>query len=358
MNDHTKVTLDQILRVARQYNASDLHLIEGLPPAYRVGGDIILASNCDPLTREDLGGLAAEFLNEEQRARLEREREMCISYRHPECGRIRLSLYHRLGAVEMAIRMCNLEVKTSADLGLPEMVDKLAQLTSGLIIITGPTGTGKTTTMNYIIDSINSSRRAKIITIEDPVEFEHQHRRSLITQIEVGTDTRDFAHCLRHILRLDPNVIAIGEMRDLETMETALAAAETGHLVLATLHTPGTVGTVERIVSSFDGPRQPQVVMQLSSTLQGVVAQRLIPTVDKKRRVLATEVLVATSAVRTTIRDGKLHQLYNVMITARSAGMHSMEDSLAELYRRGEITLDNAYAAALVPEQLKRLLKD
>jgi twitching motility protein PilT len=274
-----------------------------------------------------------------------------------DSGRIRLSLYHRIGAPEMAIRMCNLEVQSAEELMLPEAIGDLATRTAGLIIITGPTGMGKTTTMNYMIDLINATRRAKIITIEDPVEFEHPHRKSIVTQIEVGTDTHDFLHCLRHVLRLDPDVIAIGEMRDLETIETALTAAETGHLVLATLHTPGASGSVERIVSSYEGSRQKQVNMQLASTLQGVIAQRLVPVVDKSKRVLATEVMLANDALRNMIREQKVHQLQNVMQSGRSAGMHTMEDSLAGLYERGVITLDQALANSENTEHLKAVLK-
>jgi twitching motility protein PilT len=253
--------------------------------------------------------------------------------------------------------MCNLEVQSAEDLMLPKEVDMLAENTSGLVLVTGPTGMGKTTTLNYMIDLINSSKRCKIITIEDPVEFEHSHRKSIVTQIEVGTDTLDFAHCLRHVLRLDPDVICVGEMRDLETMETALTAAETGHLVLATLHTPSACGTVERIVGSFDGARQPQVIVQLASTLRGIVAQRLVPTVDKKSRVLATEVLLGTEPVRAVIRENRLHHLPNTLATGRKSGMHAMEESLADLYRRGLISLDRALANANTPRDLKALLK-
>lgn len=346
-----------ILTAARKHNASDIHLIAGLPPAYRVSGEIVITSNWDPLTPDELNELAQGLLSPAQMERLEQERELCISHHHEECGRIRLSLYHRLGAIEMAIRMCNLAVQSAEELMLPTVADELAAKTSGLVIVTGPTGMGKTTTLNYMIDVINSTRRAKIITIEDPVEFEHAHRRSIVTQIEVGTDTYDFARCLRHVLRLNPDVIVIGEMRDTETMETALTAAETGHLVLATLHTPSATGATERIVSSFEGSRQPQIILQLATTLQGVIAQRLLTAVDKTHRVLATEVLIANDAVRNMIREGRVYQLYNILATSRSAGMHTMEDSLAELYRRGLITLDRAYAAANHPGNLRQMLE-
>ncbi len=355
MSRTSMALFSKILRAARQFNASDIHFMAGLPPAYRVSGEIIMAKT-DPLTPDDLQGVTEAILTREQQARFEKERDLCISYFHDQCGRIRVSLYHRIGIHEMAIRMCNLEVKSSEELMLPDVVDKLAKRTSGLIIMTGPTSMGKTTTMNYIIDTINGSRRAKVITIEDPVEFEHVHRRSIITQIEVGTDAHNFSRCLRHVLRLDPDVIAIGEMRDLDTMETALTAAETGHLVLATLHTPSAAGTVERIVSSFDGPRQPQVLMQLSSTLLGIIAHRLITSFDKKGRVLATEVLIANNAIRNLIREKKINQINNIIATSRAIGMHSMEDSLAEHYRKGLISLDQALSAANDPDTLEKLI--
>ncbi len=349
---------NRILQAARDYEASDIHLIAGLPPAFRVAGEIVTASECDPMTRDDLAALTEDLLSNAQRDRFQAERELSISHFDPQCGRIRLSLYHRIGSPEMAIRMCNLEVKSSEELMLPSVVADLVKLSSGLIIVTGPTGMGKTTTLNYMIDYINSTRRGKIVTIEDPVEFEHSHRKSIVTQIEVGTDTLTFAHCLRHVLRLDPDVICIGEMRDLDTMETALTAAETGHLVIATLHTPSAVTTVERIASAFDGPRQPQVIFQMSNVLQAVVAQRLIPKVDRRGRVLATEVLVATDAVRSVIRENRVHQLGNIIATSKvGTHMHTLESSLVRLYKAGAITYDMALANAPHPEHIRDVLK-
>lgn len=346
-----------ILKAARAENASDIHLIAGLPPAFRVSGEIIVA-DAPPMTREQLRDLAAHLLTPAKQELLEKERELCFSNYHEEWGRIRLSFYHRLDVPEMAIRLCNLEVKSAGELMLPTVVNELALRSSGLVLVTGPTGMGKTTTLNYMIDLINSTRRSKIVTIEDPVEFEHAHRKSIVVQIEVGTDTTSFLHCLRHVLRLDPDVICIGEMRDLDTMETALTAAETGHLVFATLHTPSAYGTVERIISAFDGPRQPQVIMQLASVLEGVVSQRLIPSVDKSHRVLATEVLLGTTAVRNMIRDRNFPQLRNAMLTSRKEGAHTIEDSLSRLYHRGAITIDQARQNANVPTELDRALKE
>jgi twitching motility protein PilT len=241
---------------------------------------------------------------------------------------------------------------------LPDVVNSLPANASGLILVTGPTGVGKTTTLNYLIDLINATQRGRIITIEDPVEFEHPHRKCIVTQIEVGTDTVDFRHCLRHVLRLDPDTIVVGEMRDPETIETALTAAETGHLVLATLHTPSAAGAAERLVSCFEGSRQAQVSYQFASCLQAVIAQRLIPSVNRKSRVLATEILLATDAVRNLIREGKFHQIQNVITSSRAMGMHSLEQCLADLYQRGLISYNEAMANANQPATLKSLLEE
>ena len=351
-----KARFTAMLRAARDYSASDIHVLAGLPPAFRVSGEIVIA-DWEPFSRDELVELSKVLLNEQQRERLLVERELCISFYYEDLGRLRVSFYHRLGVPELSIRMCNLEVKSSDELMLPSVIDKLCEKHSGLVVITGPTGVGKTTTLNYMIDSINTTRRCKIVTIEDPVEFEHRHRKSIVCQIEVTTDTRSFASCLRHVLRLDPDVICIGEMRDIETMETALTAAETGHLVIATLHTPNAVSTVERIVGSFEGGRQRQAILQLSSVLEAVIAQRLVATVDKRRRVLACEILLATTAVRNLIRESNLHQLQNAIITSRSMGMQTMEDALAHLYRQGLISLDQALSNANQPGELERMLR-
>jgi twitching motility protein PilT len=358
MADKIERLFTAILDSARRYDASDIHLIARLPPAYRVSGEIIIASECEPLSNETLVQLTEHLLTPHQRQQLQDDREITYSYFHKTSGRIRLSFYHRIGGPEMAIRMCNLEVKTSDDLMLPPVLEKLANKTSGFVIITGPTGMGKTTTMNYLIDLINATRRCKIITIEDPVEFEHHHRKSIVTQIEVGTDTHSFAACLRHVLRLDPDVVCVGEMRDLDTIETALTAAETGHLVIATLHTPNAIATIDRIIGCFDGVRQPNVIMQLASSIEAVVAQRLIPSIDKKRRVLATEVLVANTAIRSIIRESRMHHVYNAIASGRELGMHTLEESLASLYQRGMISLDLALANAVRPDELRTLLRD
>ena len=253
-----------------------------------------------------------------QREILQERLQLCFS-RHAEgVGRFRASVYFHAGCPELAIRLCEKTVRSAAELGLPPVLEELSRLQNGLILLTGPTGVGKTTTLNFMIDLINRNRRAKIVTIEDPVEFVHENLRSIIVQQEVGTDVRSFREALVHVLRQDPDVIVIGEMRDLETIETALIAAETGHLVLATLHTPDTVQTIQRIYSVFPANQQNAIIIQLASTLQAAIAQKLLPRADGRGRVLACEVLVTTAAVRNHIRERKEHVLYSEMQTGAS----------------------------------------
>ncbi|MDR1533868.1 MAG: PilT/PilU family type 4a pilus ATPase [Planctomycetota bacterium] len=337
---------EELLLAAKNLGASDIHLLAGLPPMLRINGEIRGLPDWEPLAADCLNALPRAILLPEQLAKLEAEREISVSHSSPRHGRHRLSLYHRMGVREMSIRVVQTAIQDRETLGLPPWVDEVVARASGLMLVTGPTGSGKTTTLNYLIDAINRSRNSRIVTIEDPVEFEHRHRRSLVTQIEVGTDTPSFPGFLRHVLRLDPDVIVIGEMRDLETISTALTGAETGHLVLSTLHTPSAIGTAERIVNAFPGELQAQIAIQTASTLLGVISQRLIPTVDKRRRVLAAEVLIANSAVRHVIRERTFFKLYDAIMTGSRQGMRLLETSLAELYRSGIITLASAQANA------------
>lgn len=333
--------MQRLLALARRENASDIHIVAGLPPLFRINGEIILA-NMPALTREDSCTLSLGLLNDEQKNIFRRDWQLCCSIHDAQFGRFRISLYHREGNPEMSIRPVMNHVKSREDLRLPEQVEELTRFASGLVLITGPTGSGKTTTLNYMIDLINSERRCKIIAIEDPVEYVHKQKRAVIVQQELYTDVKSFSSALIHVLRQDPDVICVGEMRDLETTATALVAAETGHLVIATCHTPNAVQTVERIVAIFPESQQPQVFMQLANSLHGVLAQRLIPSADKKQRLLATELLITNSAARKHIRDRQLHMLLNVIQTGRKLGMHTMDDSLYELYEAGDIGYDNA----------------
>jgi twitching motility protein PilT len=345
--------IQRILAAARCENASDVHIVAGLPPLFRISGEIVLA-DMPPLSREDTKRLCYGLLNEEQKKVFERDWQLCCSVYDEKLGRFRVSVYYRVSNPEMAIRPVMDHVGTRAELRLPEQAEDFTRLSSGLVLITGPTGTGKTTTMNYMIDLINSERRCKIIAIEDPVEYVHNSKKAVLIQQELYTDVKSFGSALIHVLRQDPDVICIGEMRDLDTTATALVAAETGHLVIATCHTPNTLQTVERIVSIFPENQQPQIFAQLANSLQGVIAQRLVPSADKKRRILATELLIVNHAARKNIRERQLHMLVNVIQMGRKAGMHLMDDSLMELYEAGEITYDTAVNYSHDPGEMRK----
>ena len=323
--------MQRLLAFARQENASDIHIVAGLPPLLRINGEIVL-SNVAPLTKQDTARLSMGLLNEEQQKVFLRDWQICCSVHDAKQGRFRVSIYYREGNPEMSIRPVMHHVGTREELKLPEMVEDFTRYASGLVLLTGPTGSGKTTTLNFMIDLINSERRCKIVTIEDPIEFVHQQKRAIVVQQELRADVRSFSAALRHVLRQDPDVIVVGEMRDLETMSTALTAAETGHLVLATLHTPNALQTVERVVSAFPADQQNQVIAQLANSLEGIIAQLLLPRHDRKGRVLATEILIVNMAVRSIIRDNSLHQLTSVMQTGRRMGMQTMDACLQDLY--------------------------
>jgi twitching motility protein PilT len=348
------LTLDmqQILSLARRENASDIHIVAGLPPMFRINGEIIL-SNRPALARQETAVLCYSLLNEEQRKVFERDWQLCCSIFDAKLGRFRVSIYYHAGNPEMAIRPVMDHIKGREELRLPPQIDEFTRLSSGLILLTGPTGSGKTTTLNYMIDLINSEQRCKIIAIEDPVEYVHKQKRAVIVQQELHTDVKSFSSALIHVLRQDPDIICVGEMRDLETTETALIAAETGHLVIATCHTPNTLQTVERIVSIFPENKQPQIFTQLANCLQGILAQRLVPAADKKTQRLATELLIVNQPARRHIRDRQLHLLINVIQTGGRQGMHTMEDSLVELYQAGEITYDTALCNSYDPRSLR-----
>ncbi|MBI5368243.1 MAG: PilT/PilU family type 4a pilus ATPase [Planctomycetes bacterium] len=345
--------IERILQAARKAGASDIHLVAGIPPAFRVNGEILMA-DADALSRDDTRELTKQLLSAEQWGVFEREREICVSVLGTSAGRIRMTGYLHAGNPETSIRLCQLEIPTAEELGLPRVIDELTRRPNGLILVTGPTGVGKTTTLNYMVDLINRDRRCKIVTIEDPVEYVHTPKRAIIVQQEVHTDTPCFARALRHVLRQDPNIIVIGEMRDLDTIETALIAAETGHLVIATLHTPNAEQTVERVVGVFPADRQNQVVMQFAGCLQGIIAQVLLPRADRKGRVLATEIMLASNAVRNLIRERNHHMMATTMQTAARDGMKTMDAALSDLYQQGVITWDVATSHARAPQQFQK----
>ena len=345
-------SLDRLLVGGTELQASDLHLIAGIPAAFRVAGEIVLADE-DALKAADITAMAYSMLSDAQRRKFEDEWELCISVRHPRVGRIRVTLYRRDGAAELSLRFCGEVVASREQLGLPAKLDDMVRRTNGLILIVGPTGSGKTTTLNYLVDLINSERRCKILTIEDPIEFVHENRKAIIVQQEVLTDVRSFNRALIHALRQDPDVMVIGEIRDHEAITTALTAAETGHLVLATMHSPGVSHALERIIGVFEGSAQRQVILQLASTLQGIIAQELLPSVDRQHRILAHELLLANHAVRTVIRQNELHHLYNVMQTSQRDGMILMDNSLLDLYSKARISYDTAISRARNPERFQ-----
>jgi twitching motility protein PilT len=345
--------LDQLVAEAVERGASDLHLITDVPPAFRVNGDIIFADT-GPLSVESVTGMAYSLLSNDQRASYEREWELCISLPNDLAGRMRATIYRRNTHPEMSIRFCGGAIATREELGLPARIDDLARKPNGLVLITGPTGAGKTTTLNYMVNLINDERRCKIVTIEDPIEYVHANKRAIVVQQEVLTDTKSFSRALIHVLRQDPDVIVVGEMRDHEAIAAALTAAETGHLVLATLHSPDVVHALERITGVFEGAAQRQIVMQLANSLQGIISQDLLPAADRSRRVLACELLIANGAVRNLIRENNKHMLENAIQTGGKDGMMLMDTCLYDLYCRCLISYDTALSRARYPERMAK----
>ena len=346
--------IDRLFSAVDGLDASDLHLIVGVPPAFRVNGEIILADE-DALSEQEVSAFAEELLNEPQKRKLEQEWELCISMQHSLAGRGRITFYKRNGITEMSLRFCGDRIATREELGLPAKLDDLARKPNGLVLVTGATGAGKTTTLNYLVDLINNERRCKIVTIEDPIEFVHHNKRAIVVQQEVLTDVRSFNRALIHVLRQDPDVIVVGEMRDHEAIATALTAAETGHLVLATLHSPNVTHALERVVGVFEGNAQRQIVLQLANSLQGIITQDLLPAADRTRRVLAYELLIANNAIRNLIRENQLHQLENSMQTGGKEGMVLLDNCLYDLYCRCQVSYDIALSRARNPERIMGL---
>lgn len=338
--------LERILCDAISHHASDVHLMVGMPPTMRVNG-LLETMAYDKFSSDITQQLIYECLVEEQIMHFEQNKELNVSFNLKKVAYFRMNVYYRMGNVEAAIRIIPIRIPSLEQLGLPHIVKKLTRRPNGLILITGAAGMGKTTTMTAMIDCINrDDRRSRVITIEDPVEYVHSSINSVIIQREVGKDTRSFNEGLRQALRQDPNCICIGEMRDLETISIALTAAETGHLVLATLHSSDTIVALDRIVDVFPQGQQEWVRMQLAGVLQGIISQRLLPRIDKTGRALALEILITNSAVRHVIRNGDTNQLNGVILTGGAEGMVGLDRSLATLYRQGIITYDVAIANA------------
>jgi twitching motility protein PilT len=336
--------------------ASDVHLTSGFAPAMRVRGRIVPMDDYPRLSPQDTRDIVYSILNDSQRKRFENQQQLDLAYAIPGVARFRVNCFFQRGSISAAFRHVPTEILSLESLGLPSVLEEFTRKPRGFVLVTGPTGSGKSTSLASMIDVINEQREEHILTIEDPIEFLHRHKKCIVNQREIGADAVDFATALKGALREDPDVILVGEMRDLETISTALTAAETGHLVFATLHTQSTAQTVDRIIDVFPPHQQQQVRMQLSIALQGIVTQQLLPTADGSARAVACEVLVPTPAIRNLIREGKTHQIYSALQTSGAVGMQTMDANLAQLVRGGKITRPLAEQRSSVPEELKRLL--
>jgi twitching motility protein PilT len=336
--------------------ASDLHITAGAPPMVRVRGRLTAIDGYPELSPTDTREIVYSILSNAQRQKFENNWQLDFAYQIPGRARFRVNAYFQRAAIGAAFRLIPFDVVPLETLGLPKVVAQFADKPRGLVLVTGPTGSGKSTTLASLLDLINESREEHIMTIEDPIEFLHQHKKCIVNQRELGSDATTFGDALKAALRQDPDVILVGEMRDLETIGTALTAAETGHLVFATLHTQDTPQTVDRIIDVFPPEQQGQVRAQLSVALQGIMTQMLLPTADGAGRCVAAEVLVPTPAVRNLIREGKTHQVYSVLQTGGQHGMQTMDAALVELVRAGKITRQLAESRAHSPEELRRLL--
>jgi twitching motility protein PilT len=351
-----EIQINDLLSIVLDRGASDLHITAGSHPVVRVHGSLVRLDHYPRLMPDQIRRMVYGILAQKQRERLEADLELDISYSLPGKARFRVNVYFQRDAIGAAFRMIPFEIKPLDSLGIPQQVADFARLPRGLVLVTGPTGSGKSTTLASLVDIVNVERPCHIMTVEDPIEFLHKHKLAVVNQRELGQDTHSFAAALKHVLRQDPDVILVGEMRDLETISTALTAAETGHLVFATLHTQDAPQTMDRVIDVFPPHQQQQVRVQLASTIQGVVTQQLLPTADGSGRAAACEILVATPAVRNLVREGKIHQIYSAMQAGGRFGMQTMDQGLANLVRSGKVTFEVAAEQCHAPEELRRLL--
>lgn len=349
------LNIEDLLKIAVERHASDLHITVGRPPVLRIGGELV-DLEFDPLDAESSKFLIYSLLTRQQRDVFEDDFELDFAYEHTKTGRFRVNLYKQKGYVGAALRVIPSEIPSIEKLELPPIISELAELPSGLVIIAGPSGCGKSTTLACMIDIINTNRKCHIVTIEDPIEFLHRHKNSIVTQREVGNDTKSFSEALKHVLRQNPDVILVGEIRDTESMEMAITAAETGHLVLTTLHTQDAAQTVDRIVDLFNPHQQQQIRTQLSGSLRAVIAQQLLPKADGSCLIPALEILITTSGVKNLIRKGETYQLYSIMQTGKLNGMQTMNQCLRDLVINNKITKNIAMAHSPNVDELKQML--
>ena len=348
-------TIEEMLRIAKAAGASDVHVTVGIPPKMRVNGKLI-TMEFDRLMPNDTQQMLMGIMNEEQKKRFEERGEYDMSFSIPNTGRYRINAYKQRGSVAIALRLVGTHVPSAEELGGPDSVLNLYEKKRGLVLVTGPTGSGKSTTLAAIIDKINNNRESHVITLEDPIEYLHHHKLSIVNQREIGLDTQSYANALRAALREDPDVILVGEMRDFETISVAITAAETGHLVLSSLHTLGAASTVDRVIDVFPSHQQQQIRVQFANVLEAVVSQQLIPKKDGDGRIAAFEVLHANQAARNLIREGKSHQLKTVMQTNRKLGMITMDETIAQLYADGRISKEMAIQFAQDSDGIKNKL--
>ncbi|MEW6684941.1 MAG: type IV pilus twitching motility protein PilT [Candidatus Edwardsbacteria bacterium] len=349
------VTLQQLLEELVQRKASDLHLTAGVPPIFRIDGELI-RSNYEVLTPAMVEQLVYSILNDRQKKRFEMEQELDLSFGIPNLSRFRGNVFMQRGCVAMAIRTIPWEIRSFQELGLPPVIAELASRPKGLVLVTGPTGCGKSTTLATMVDKINSERRGHILTVEDPIEYIHHHKKSIVNQRQLESDTKSFPNALKYVLRQDPDVVLVGEMRDLDTIECALRIAETGHLTLATLHTNSAAESINRIIDVFPPYQQPQVRAELAFVIEGVLTQQLIPMV-RGGRTLALEIMICTPAIKALIRDDKVHQIYSLIQAGQKYGMQTMNQSLYQLFMEKKISIDTALDYSPNIEELDQMIK-
>ncbi len=351
------MNIDKLLAFASQSGASDIHITVGIPPVFRINGKL-KPLDIPKLLPPDTEDLVMQLLSKDDKKReqFDQNGETDFSYGAPEVGRFRVNVFRQRGTCAAALRSVSVKIPTMEQLNLSPVIADLANYTRGLVLVTGPTGSGKSTTLATMIDKINREREVHVLTLEDPIEYLHKHNKSIVNQREIGPDTKSYSSALRAALREDPDVILVGEMRDLETISIAITAAETGHFVMSTLHTIGAAQTIDRIIDVFPPHQQEQVRVQLAVVLKGVVSQQLVKTKDGKGRAAATEIMVTTPAISNLIREGKSHQINSILQTGAKYGMHTMDMSLASLYKKGTISLEEATTYAQEVEGLKRIL--